>query len=247
MGYRPNVLRLITISPDTSSMRRTRDLHSRCLTEGLTLQRYPSSSSHETCAFPFFSKDTTLIERQLTYQNGDKVLSLQPLKGQIDPSKSDYAVGQVKVEIRLAKMVQGRWGSLVGDTPDRMSPCTALLRHGTYQCCLALATFPSTSSAPAPSAVPISHKKKNWEGITTEILVSEKEKSSEEDPNVGGDTTVNTFFQKIFADADDDTRRAMMKSFQESGGTTLSTNWEDVKKGKVEVKPPTGSEWKKWS
>ncbi|KIJ05492.1 hypothetical protein PAXINDRAFT_122225, partial [Paxillus involutus ATCC 200175] len=69
--------------------------------------------------------------RNLTYQNGDKVLSLQPLKGQIDPSKSDYAVGQVKVEIRLAKMVQGRWGSLVGDTPDP------------------LATSPFTSSAPA--------------------------------------------------------------------------------------------------
>ncbi|KIK96266.1 hypothetical protein PAXRUDRAFT_826140 [Paxillus rubicundulus Ve08.2h10] len=167
--------------------------------------------------------------RKLTYQNGDKVLSLQPLKGQLDPDNSDYTVGQVKVEIRLAKMVQGRWGSLVGDTPDP------------------LATFPSTSSVPALSAVPISHKQKNWEGITTEILVSEKDKSSEEDPNVGGDTTVNTFFQKIFADADDDTRRAMMKSFQESGGTTLSTNWEDVKKGKVEVKPPAGSEWKKWS
>lgn len=37
-----------------------------------------------------------------------------------------------------------------------------------------------------------------------------------------------------------------MKSFQESGGTTLSTNWDEVKKGKVEVKPPAGSEWKTW-
>lgn len=55
------------------------------------------------------------------YQNGDKVLSLQPLKGQIDPTKSDYTVGKVKVEIRLAKMAQGRWGALVGDAPDRMS------------------------------------------------------------------------------------------------------------------------------
>jgi hypothetical protein len=33
----------------------------------------------------------------------------------------------------------------------------------------------------------------------------------------------------------------MMKSYQESGGTTLSTNWDEVKKGKVEVKPPAGS------
>jgi len=39
----------------------------------------------------------------------------------------------------------------------------------------------------------------------------------------------------------------MMKSYQESGGTTLSTNWDEVKKAPVEVKPPAGSEWKKWN
>lgn len=37
-----------------------------------------------------------------------------------------------------------------------------------------------------------------------------------------------------------------MKSYQESNGTTLSTNWDEVKKGKVETKPPTGQEAKKW-
>ncbi|KAF7784294.1 hypothetical protein Agabi119p4_459 [Agaricus bisporus var. burnettii] len=72
------------------------------------------------------------------------------------------------------------------------------------------------------------------------------EKSTEEDPNVGGDSTLNTFFQKIYADADEDTRRAMMKSFSESGGTTLSTNWDEVQKKQVEVKPPSGSVYKKW-
>ena len=89
--------------------------------------------------------------------------------------------------------------------------------------------------------------RKNWDGITTNILGSEKEKTTEEDPNVGGDSTLNSFFQKIFGDADEDTKRAMMKSYSESGGTTLSTNWDEVKKGKVEVKPPSGSEWKKWN
>lgn len=175
------------------------------------------------------------------YQNGDKVLSLQPLKGQIDTSKSDYIVGKVKVEIRLAKMVLGRWGGLVGDAPDRMSPCLSS-RVTTLQCFLALAS----SASPPSSEIPISHKRKNWEGITTDILTSDKERTTEEDPNVGGDSTVNSFFQKIFADADEDTKRAMMKSFQESGGTTLSTNWEEVKKAKVDVKPPEGSEWKRW-
>lgn len=176
------------------------------------------------------------------YQNGDKVLSLQPLKGQIDPTKSDYTVGNVKVEIRLAKMVLGRWGGLVGEAPDRMSfrllSCITALQRS-----LALA---GSAAPPSSSQIPISHKKKDWEGITTDILTSDKERTTDEDPNVGGDSTVNAFFQKIFADADPDTRRAMMKSFQESGGTTLSTNWDEVKKEKVGVKPPGGSEWKQW-
>lgn len=117
-------------------------------------------------------------------------------------------------------------------------------RYGIDECHAALAAFPSTTSEPA-AAKPKQHK--NWEGITTNILGSEKEKSTEEDPNVGGDAALNGFFQKIFGDADEDTKRAMMKSYSESGGTTLSTNWADVKKGPVEVKPPSGSEWKKWN
>ena len=107
----------------------------------------------------------------------------------------------------------------------------------------ALAPFPS---APLTSTSPTNHLK-NWEGITTGILGAEKEKTTDQDPNVGGDATLNGFFQKIFGDADEDTKRAMMKSYQESGGTTLSTNWDEVKKAPVEVKPPAGSEWKKWN
>ena len=52
------------------------------------------------------------------------ILEFQPLKGQIDPEKSSYVVGKVKVEIRLAKLAQGRWGGLIGDAPDRTSICT---------------------------------------------------------------------------------------------------------------------------
>ncbi|KAK7694699.1 hypothetical protein QCA50_001887 [Cerrena zonata] len=166
----------------------------------------------------------TFNPRSLTYTHGDKVLSLEPLKGQIDTEKSDYTVGKVKVEIRLVKLAQGRWGSLTGDAPDVLS------------------SFPQQQ----PPMTAAKKQRKNWDGITEQILKSEKAPTVEEDPNAGGDATVNEFFQKIFADADDDTKRAMMKSYSESGGTTLSTNWAEVKKEKVEVKPPEGSEWKKW-
>lgn len=112
---------------------------------------------------------------------------------------------------------------------------------------------PITPLAPPPPTSPVAEAststrklKKNWENITTEILSAEKEKTLSDDPNAGGDTAVNGFFQQIFAGADEDSKRAMMKSYIESGGTTLSTNWEEVSKDQVEVKPPKGSEYKKW-
>jgi suppressor of G2 allele of SKP1 len=47
--------------------------------------------------------------------------------------------------------------------------------------------------------------------------------------------------------ADPDTQRAMMKSYQESNGTVLSTNWKEVGTGEVEMKPPEGMEYRTYS
>ncbi|KAI0825084.1 SGS-domain-containing protein [Trametes gibbosa] len=185
----------------------------------LTLSIFDKGADPEQVKIAFES-------RKFTYTNGDKSLTLEPLKGQIDPSKSDYTVGKVKVEVRFAKLAHGRWGALVGDSPDPLASFAA--------------APPQVSSAPGKP-------RKNWDGITSEILASDNAATSDQDPNAGGDAAVNDFFRKLYADADEDTRKAMMKSFQESGGTTLSTNWDEVKKEKVEVKPPEGSEWKKWA
>ena len=56
----------------------------------------------------------------------------------------------------------------------------------------------------------------------------------EEDKNEG----IDKFLQGIYANASDEAKRAMNKSFIESGGTVLSTNWEDVGSRKVEPQPP---------
>ncbi|KAI0296167.1 SGS domain-containing protein [Russula brevipes] len=172
--------------------------------------------------------NVTFQPRSILYENGDKNLDLQPLKGQIDPERSNFVVGKVKVEIRLVKAAQGRWGGLIGDAPDP----------------LANSSSASTPATKAGTTLP--QARKNWDSVTKTILDSETAKTSADDPNVSGDSTLNEFFQSLFSNADEDTKRAMMKSFQESGGTALSTNWEDVKKAPVPIKAPAGSEARKW-
>lgn len=73
--------------------------------------------------------------------------------------------------------------------------------------------------------------KKNWDAIIDEF-------EKEEEQNQG----VNEMFQKIYESGNEDVRRAMNKSFQESGGTVLSTNWSNVAEKKVEPKPPSSND-----
>lgn len=73
------------------------------------------------------------------------------------------------------------------------------------------------------------------------------EKELEKEADKDADSDVNGLFRKIFRDGDANLQRAMMKSFQESNGTVLSTNWDDVKKKTVEVKPPEGVEYKRFT
>lgn len=85
----------------------------------------------------------------------------------------------------------------------------------------------------ADHSYPSSSKKRtNWDQFVQESNQEEEQegKQRDKDPNAGGDVAVNELFQKLYADATDDQRRAMIKSYQLSNGTSLSTNWEEVAK-----------------
>lgn len=87
------------------------------------------------------------------------------------------------------------------------------------------------SSSGGGLSYPTSSKKKiDWSSFSVK---------DEEDEN--GD-----FFAKLYKDVDEDTRRAMMKSYVESNGTVLTTNWAEAKEKTFETSPPEGMEAKKW-
>ena len=73
-----------------------------------------------------------------------------------------------------------------------------------------------------PSSSRIKH---NWDKLDKEIKNDMLEHC--EDYNVDSGSAL---FQQVYANGDEDKRRAMMKSFQTSNGTVLSTDWSDIKK-----------------
>ncbi|NXJ91086.1 SGT1 protein, partial [Corythaixoides concolor] len=138
----------------------------------------------------------------------------------IVPEQSTFKVLSTKIEIKMKKPEAVRWEKLEGQGDSlKLKQFTPDTQH----------LYPSSS-----------HYTRNWDKLVVEIKEEEKNEKLE------GDAALNKLFQQIYSDGTDEVKRAMNKSFMESGGTVLSTNWSDVGKRKVEVNPPDDMEWKKF-
>ncbi|KAM5288524.1 protein SGT1 homolog [Ctenodactylus gundi] len=138
----------------------------------------------------------------------------------IIPEQSTFKVLSTKIEIKMKKPEAIRWEKLEGQGEVPTSKQFIADVKNLY---------PSSS-----------HYTRNWDKLVGEIKEEEKNEKLE------GDAALNKLFQQIYSDGSDEVKRAMNKSFMESGGTVLSTNWSDVGKRKVEINPPDDMEWKKY-
>lgn len=187
----------------------------------------------------------------------------------ISVQKSAHRVASMKLELTLVKEVPGKWpdfGTQSSSVPQSLielhdptleewisipapnsttqepsskttsgsGPGSQEAAHSETPGANSTATTGFKASAKAP-AYPTSSKAgpKDWDNI----------KDEDEDENSGD---VDSFFRKLYQNSTPEQQRAMMKSFTESNGTALSTDWSSVGQGKVETTPPTGTEAKKW-
>ena len=198
--------------------------------------------------------------------------SLDPLFTAIDNKNSTSTIVSSKIELILKKSRPGqKWTSLESTQPipaNQDSPPSSETPTANPNSAPLLAPAPAPPAAKpketAPS-YPTSSRSgpKNWDKLATDLIKQSKKqekppttKSSKEDDDYNDDDDdyeddevdpAHGFFKKLYANADPDTRRAMMKSYQESNGTALSTNWAEVGKGKVETSPPEGMEARRWN
>jgi suppressor of G2 allele of SKP1 len=154
------------------------------------------------------------VELNVALDDGSAYTMPLSLAGKVEPSAVKASALRTKIELRMKKAAVERWQTLEREGDGATTEW-----------------FAGDVNAPPPSHYPTSHPKKvDWDKLEVE------------EEKLSGDAALNKVFQDIFARGSDEQRRAMVKSFTESGGTVLSTNWDDVGARKVEGSPPEGME-----
>jgi suppressor of G2 allele of SKP1 len=186
-----------------------------------------------------------MTERSLTISfplatGSDYEFSLDPLFDAIKPDSSSVTITPFKLDLVLLKATPSvKWKTL--EAPEGTEvPKPSEVR--------------SFATVPAAPVYPTSSKSgpKDWDKVAKELRQpgstdSDKTGAADDDDDDLGGDEANAFFKKLFKNASPEAQRAMMKSYTESNGTSLSTNWEEVSKGTVETVPPDGMEAKTWS
>jgi suppressor of G2 allele of SKP1 len=187
----------------------------------VTVTVYIKGANKENCEVEYSDNSLSL---DWTISGSDSwQLSFDPLFGNIVPADCKTNYFGTKVEMSLKKAESGKWDKL-----EREVDAKALDELTEEEIKRKRDYYPSSKAQGGQA--------KNWDKIVSELPEEKLE----------GEEALNDFFQQIYGRGDPEIRKAMNKSFQESGGTVLSTNWGEVGSKKVEGTPPKGLEMKNW-
>jgi hypothetical protein len=150
-----------------------------------------------------------------------------------------YRGGLEQVEIKLEKSNPGpSWPNLTRSSQDHDQD-QPLASTSTY---IQPPTAPTSTSSnptdPIPTSIPPASTGPRRNKFDTLNLDADLEDDQDQTGKGTSEKDLEKFFQTLYGDLPPEGRRAMMKSFTESGGTVLSTDWGDVGGRKVEAQPP---------
>ncbi|CAH0548538.1 unnamed protein product [Brassicogethes aeneus] len=177
--------------------------------------------NEEDLIIKYDSKKVTVDVKAFNVENDNLTFNLLH---EIVPEQCGCKITPSKFEIKLKKLDGLRWDKLEGKVDKEIKAIPQA----------------SVSLTNGPPAYPTS-KGKDWNKIEKEITQKEKDEKPE------GEEALNKLFQEIYGKGSDEVKKAMNKSYMESGGTVLSTNWNEIGKEKVKIQPPDGMEFKTWN
>eukprot|EP00656_Telonema_subtile_P027618 TRINITY_DN2974_c0_g1_i2.p1 TRINITY_DN2974_c0_g1~~TRINITY_DN2974_c0_g1_i2.p1 ORF type:complete len:380 (+),score=123.49 TRINITY_DN2974_c0_g1_i2:81-1220(+) len=163
----------------------------------------------------------TRISYSVQFEDGSEFKLSTPLFDCVVPEECTERIAKPKIELKLRKKSDVKWEAFDRADGAPVRPMGHVLEQ---------------KAASAYSS------KKDWDAVDADC----KQQIDEDKPQ--GEAALNALFQDIYSKADEETRRAMNKSFQTSGGTVLSTNWGEVGTKDYEeegIKGPDGMEWRK--
>lgn len=187
----------------------------------------------ENVSFAFFDREARIVVRERKDKGGEIIFKKEwKLARSVIRSECRCLVMDNKINLKLVKKEESKWDTLEDEasillkSEERSDKAIKLIEQ---------------RGPPASRVFPSSSKtSRDWNKIENDL------KEEEEGEKLNGDAALNKLFQDIYAKADDDTRRAMQKSFVESNGTVLSTNWKEIGAKQVDVQAPGGMEVRRY-